>query len=585
MGFKFYAKNNNQLKLIDPSDFDVTVTGAVEARSLGDRFADAVSIEDFGAVGDGVTDDTAAFRKAYDFLQERKGGTLYFRPNATYSILWDYDTYGKYGMTIEGCNGLRLIGNGCTIKIRDGAHCSWFYDDNGVATFKAEGACFYIKNCENVEVSGFTCDGNKANTIFGKYDGDAIGIWLSGSKRVFVHDCIFKKFATDGGFSGGPLCEDITFINVTFDGNRRQGFSACGHRRATFINCRFENTGDDGIGTAPQSGFDFEPEAGSYADDTQMINCVFYNNATSQMVADNEAITQVRVNGANFIKCTFDNGEQHSISIWARNRTFIFRDCKFFGCVQYMHGKAYNCDITVKEGDAGGWALSNGVDNCGAQWIGGNFYVSGGLRAFYLAGAISNDAERKVIDGVNFYIDGSTCVDRWYYCISRQCLIRNCRFFLQGTEPEHQFYAEGDHDIWSNCVTDNEKLAISHNAWYTYNASYGVGDSTLCIPGNGLGDGGGYTIQDDGSITVTSSLVRLGGNGKTLTTINGGRPYQKLLITNAPENACTVAHNTGNILLDGATDKAIKASAVLELVYDAFSKKWRQVSYSAPWAS
>jgi hypothetical protein len=75
----------------DASNGYVTATGGTADRTLADRFADEISVKDFGAVGDGSTDDTSAIRAALDYalahIQARtRGGIKIAIPQGRYVI-------------------------------------------------------------------------------------------------------------------------------------------------------------------------------------------------------------------------------------------------------------------------------------------------------------------------------------------------------------------------------------------------------------------------------------------------------------------------------------------------------------------
>ena len=81
-------------------NLDVKATGSTEPRSLSDRFADTVNVKDFGAVGDGVTDDTAALRSARDYAETN-----------TVALYWSHGTYLTTG-SIDRIHTIQHVGQG-----------------------------------------------------------------------------------------------------------------------------------------------------------------------------------------------------------------------------------------------------------------------------------------------------------------------------------------------------------------------------------------------------------------------------------------------------------------------------------------
>jgi hypothetical protein len=65
------------------NNLPVVATGSTTSRKLKDRFADTVNVKDFGAVGDGVTDDTSAIQAALNYAANNDKGAV-FVPSGVY---------------------------------------------------------------------------------------------------------------------------------------------------------------------------------------------------------------------------------------------------------------------------------------------------------------------------------------------------------------------------------------------------------------------------------------------------------------------------------------------------------------------
>src|SRR6266568_575809 len=87
-----------------------TITGGITSRTLDDRFADIKNVKDFGATGDGTTDDTAAIQATVDWTSAANRGTIYFPPGTykvTSAITFNYN--GALSIRFRGEIGLSTI--------------------------------------------------------------------------------------------------------------------------------------------------------------------------------------------------------------------------------------------------------------------------------------------------------------------------------------------------------------------------------------------------------------------------------------------------------------------------------------------
>lgn len=105
-----------------PAGTTSNATGATTQRALTDRFADIINVKDFGAVGDGVTDDAPAIRAALAFAVTKLDATVYF-PQGIYKLktFWDgsttWVTQTYSGKPIFAANnGSQVYDTGTTVR-------------------------------------------------------------------------------------------------------------------------------------------------------------------------------------------------------------------------------------------------------------------------------------------------------------------------------------------------------------------------------------------------------------------------------------------------------------------------------------
>jgi hypothetical protein len=136
-------------------------TGAVQ-RTVESRLRDVVSVKDFGAAGDGVTDDTAAIQAAIDSLGEVTGGTVYF-PAGTYKTSSNIEIKSK--TTLQGDGRQSLIKSTSMTNLARGGQTQFYaigksdfnvvnlgFDNSEISSFTSATRSFYFSGCSNYVV-------------------------------------------------------------------------------------------------------------------------------------------------------------------------------------------------------------------------------------------------------------------------------------------------------------------------------------------------------------------------------------------------------------------------------------------------
>lgn len=235
-----------------------------EPFELADFIQNYVTPEDFGAVGDGITDDTVAINKALEHSNV-------LNMNAkTYLVSADQET----AIAINA-NNKTINGNGATIKIKP-------VSDEYYKVINAKG---------DTRISNLTIIGERDEHV-GNSGEWGMGIHLSNSNYAHIENVTVKNCWGDGIYLGSENsdtgengCANVTITNCIIDNNRRNGISVINCDKFVIDRCTISNT----HGTNPQSGVNIERNLDNEITEGIIKNCTFIDNHFAHILQANSS--------------------------------------------------------------------------------------------------------------------------------------------------------------------------------------------------------------------------------------------------------------------------------------------------------
>ena len=169
-------------------------TGAVTT-DVQSKLREIVSVKDFGAVGDGVTDDTVAIQAALDTgaaeIHIPEGSylvSLAFRSNS--SRLSSSILYSENSVNISGAG--KIIVNESTSTL----------------------IMLHLYNCDSVNIEGISFDGQYTGFATNTYNTSQFGLVVERVKRASVLNCSFENISNIGlGITGSITDSDSSFVS------------------------------------------------------------------------------------------------------------------------------------------------------------------------------------------------------------------------------------------------------------------------------------------------------------------------------------------------------------------------------------
>lgn len=263
-------------------------TGAV-ARTVQSKLRDVVSVKDFGAVGDGVADDTAALQA---FLNACKNGRGYI-PKGTYKINSTLSVDPKFSYNIEGDSWDNSNNGGGATRIRNAG------TGNAIEIINSPFTQNYDKQIRfaNLTLEGNASSQNGFHVVQAQIHLDSVWVTNHGYTGIYLqkgYSSSFKQVISTQNYRHGCYVfqagNALHFDHCAFNGNSRtDGYSGvqisggAGNENLgiTFTACDFTGNGYPG-GVTTAFGIAIQHTWG-----IALIGCYAEANKLRNIYADN----------------------------------------------------------------------------------------------------------------------------------------------------------------------------------------------------------------------------------------------------------------------------------------------------------
>lgn len=374
--FEFWAPNGQYSLTISKTGITTRTVSNILIQDV------QVSVTEYGAKGDGTTDDLTAIQAAIDAVSTAGGGTVTF-PVGTFLVSGSIEY--KSNITILGA------GRGATIiKLKSGStldSAHGIIQPTGYATLPATG--WYTNN---TTFAHFSINGNIAGNGGHTYEG----ITLAGAKNSLCYDveaynCGECGFHGQVSNSGSDLKQAVCFQGCVAHDNTADGFQVGG---AMVSDCYAYNNGGSGF----DSVGNFVTGSG-IAIYTQIVNCRAEANSAGGITAVLQSGPHIHTLISN---CVAYGNTGKGIAAAMKYTTIANCDSQY-NTEDGIYIQFDRCSVT------GGRSCNNGQSSTGATNFRSGVCIVGGLNYINVTGVTCTDEQGSPTQqyGVAFTAPGS----------------------------------------------------------------------------------------------------------------------------------------------------------------------------------